>query len=216
MRASTRLIAAAFLPLVVGGLRPAFSADGRTHPAERDKRRVTFRLNSLCGPTCLWQVARALGKECSLQEVGIYADTSLCGGATVEGMLKACAKLGLPAQAVRTTVDKLADDPRVPILLLKSDNLTHYVILDSIREHEVRLLDGAQFRTMAPDELKSLWTGVAILIGNPPAGASLRHLVVIIVQWAALALILGLAAYCVGSYVGVHAARGRPARRELA
>jgi hypothetical protein len=167
MRASTRLIAAAFLPLVVGGLRPAFSADGRTHPAERDKRRVTFRLNSLCGPTCLWQVARALGKECSLQEVGIYADTSLCGGATVEGMLKACAKLGLPAQAVRTTVDKLADDPRVPILLLKSDNLTHYVILDSIREHEVRLLDGAQFRTMAPDELKSLWTGVAILIPAP-------------------------------------------------
>jgi hypothetical protein len=49
MRGSTRFVAAAFLLLVVRGLRPAFSADDGTHPAERGERRVTFRLNSLCG-----------------------------------------------------------------------------------------------------------------------------------------------------------------------
>ncbi len=210
MRVSARFIIAGVLLLVVAGLQPAFSADNRTHPAERDKRRVTFRLNSLCGPTCLWQVARARGQECSLQDVGVYAETSLCGGATVEGMLKACAKLGLTAQAVKTTIETLADDPRVPILLLESNNLTHYVILDGIRDNEVRLLDGAHFRTMARDELKSLWTGVAILIGNPPAQASLRHRVVVIIQWAALALIFGLAAYHTGAYAGACTARRMP------
>jgi hypothetical protein len=48
--------------------------------------------------------------------------------------------IGLPAKAVRTTIDKLSGDPRVAILLLETDELMHDVILDRIgdsRQFEV-------------------------------------------------------------------------------
>jgi hypothetical protein len=188
----------------------ASSGSGQVAPAKQERTGGTFRLDSLCGPNCLWQVARAFGKRCSLHDVGVYAETSACRGTTVEGMLKACARLGLPAQAVRTTAKKLAADPRVAILLLEPNDLTHYVILDEMDGAQVRLLDATTFREMSLDELKSVWAGVAILIGNPPATAAWRHTLVVAIRSSALAVLLGLAAYSAGSWIAAQRIKRLP------
>jgi hypothetical protein len=167
---------------------------------------VLFRANAMCGPNCLWQVARAYGQERSLQDIAASAGTDPFRGTTLEGMLRACRQMGLPAEAVRTRLDKVTADPRVAVLLLNADNLAHYAILDAAGEQSVRLLDGSQFREMPVGKLKDLWTGVALLIGDPPprpvahVGAILRR--------AGLAIAL-CAAACAGV---LHLVGGDPGR----
>jgi hypothetical protein len=197
---------------------PVFVSAGavQTPATPRDPAGRVFRLDSLCGANCLWQVARAFGKNCSLHDVGLYAETSACRGTTVEGMLKACAKLGLPAQAVRTTTAELAADPRVAILLLEPNDLMHYVILDKVDGTQVCLLDAAQFRVLSAEELKSVWAGVAILVGNPPPEVSRRHALAVVVQVAALVVILSLVAYSSGSWLAARRARLLPAASKSA
>ncbi len=138
---------------------------------------VVFRVNSMCGPNCLWQVARACGKAHSLREIATLAGTASLGGTTVEGMIRACHAIALPAEALRADgLETVAADPRVPVLLLKADGLAHYAILDSFSDHRVRLLDGADFRELSASELANVWTGVAILIGDPPKKGTVKHI----------------------------------------
>lgn len=127
-----------------------------------------FRLDTMCGPNCLWQIATVYGKDCSPRDIAEFAGTRGVRGTTVNGMVQACKKIGLPAKAVRATLAELAGDPRVAILLLETDKLMHYVILDRIGDSKVRLLNAAEFREIPVSELKSVWKGVAILIGDPP------------------------------------------------
>ncbi len=133
-----------------------------------DTKSVMFRLDTMCGPNCLWQIARVYGKDYSLKDIAEFAGTHTIHGTTVKGMKQACQHIGLPAEAIRTTMEVLANDQRVAILLLNVNDLMHYVILDHIGDSEVRLLDATVFREMTIHELESIWTGVVILVGDPP------------------------------------------------
>jgi hypothetical protein len=156
------------LPLAPSGASP--DSGVRKAPEAPAGKAVLFRANAMCGPNCLWQVAKACGVECSLNEIATSAGTDSFRGTTVEGMLRACRQIGLPAEAVRTGLENVAADPRVAILLLNADRFAHYAILDSVGQQNVRLLDGSQFRELPVAGLKDVWTGVAILIGDPPEG----------------------------------------------
>ena len=133
-----------------------------TFPAKN----VTFRLNTMCGPNCVWQIAKAFGKDFTPKEIADFAGTNTNRGTTIKGIVEACKKIGLPVEAVKTNLQELTADPRVPILLLDDNNLMHYVILDNIGEDKVCLLDGSKFRDISIKELKSIWDGYAILVGN--------------------------------------------------
>jgi len=120
----------------------------------------------MCGPQSLWQIAHVYGKTYSLNAIASMAGTDLQCGTTVQGMLDACKKIGLPAEAVKTNLRRLVSDSRVAILLLDTDDIMHYVILDRIGEDEVRLLDANKFRNLSFKEFQSMWNGYAILIGH--------------------------------------------------
>jgi ABC-type bacteriocin/lantibiotic exporter with double-glycine peptidase domain len=175
------------LPLAPSGASP--DSGVRKAPEAPAGKAVLFRANAVCGPNCLWQVAKACGVECSLNEIATSAGTDSFRGTTVEGMLRACRQIGLPAAAVRTGLENVAADPRVAILLLNADRFAHYAILDSVGQQNVRLLDGSQFRELPIHGLKDVWTGVAILVGDPPrrtnahVGAALQRI--------GLAIVLG-------------------------
>lgn len=125
-----------------------------------------FSIEMMCGPNCLWQIGRAFGKTHSLGAIAHMAGTRPPTGTTVAGMLEAAEKMGLPAVAVKTNIRTLSKDARVAILLLTLKAGNHYVILDTIEDGEVRLLDGAKFRNLSTDQLTSVWKGYAILVGG--------------------------------------------------
>lgn len=155
--------------LKIAGLEILHSSIAQETGSTSDQKSFTFRLNTMCGPNCLWQIAKAYGKDYALKDIAKYAGTNANRGTTVKGLVEACRKIGLPAKAVKTNVEMLARDPRVAImLLLDVNNLMHYVILDRISDNEIRLLDATEFQEMTINELESLWTGVAILVGDPP------------------------------------------------
>lgn len=125
-----------------------------------------FRLNTMCGPNCVWQIARASGKDCSPRDMAESAGTNPFRGTTVQGLVEAARKIGLQAKAVKTNIKVLAQDPPVAILLLTVKKVKHYVILDKTENGNVRLLDGDGFRNISVHQLESIWEGYAILIGD--------------------------------------------------
>jgi hypothetical protein len=125
-----------------------------------------FRLNTMCGPNCVWQIARASGKDCSPRDIAKFAGTDPFRGTTIQGLVEAARKIGLQAKAVKTNIKVLAQDPAVAILLLTVKEVKHYVILDKAENGNVRLLDGDGFRNISVHQLESIWQGHAILIGG--------------------------------------------------
>lgn len=118
-----------------------------------------------CGPNCLWQVMHAYNKDYSFKEIIDAADTSAKEGTSMKSMVAAANKMGLPAKAVKTNLKRLIEDNRIPILLLNLGELGHYVILDSINNGCIRLLDSNKFIELSADELAGIWDGYAIMIG---------------------------------------------------
>ncbi len=125
-----------------------------------------LRLDTMCGPNCLWQIAKAFGKDCTPLDIAKYAGTDVYRGTNIKGLLEACKRIGLPAEAVQTDLKRLNEDPRVAVLLLNTGKLNHFVILDKINDSKVRLLDSTRFREMSFNDLKSIWDGYAILVGR--------------------------------------------------
>jgi ABC-type bacteriocin/lantibiotic exporter with double-glycine peptidase domain len=142
------------------------SADERDADSRSRAQNAMFRLDTMCGPNCVWQLARVFGKDCTPKDIAEFAGTNTVSGTTIKGLVEACKKIGIPAEPVRTNLKSLAMDSRVAILLLETSDIMHYVILDSIGEGEVCLLDADKFRNLSFKELKSMWDGYAILIGN--------------------------------------------------
>jgi len=70
-----------------------------------DEKAAMFRLDTMCGPNCIWQIARAYGKDYSLKDIAQFAGTNAIRGTTVKGLVEACRKIGLPAKAVKTNVE---------------------------------------------------------------------------------------------------------------
>ena len=139
----------------------------------------TRRIDSMCGPYCLWQIARAFGKDYSVNSIMKMADTSAIEGTTIDAMVRTIREIGLFAVPVKTRIGALAQDPSVAILLLHYDNCRHYVILDKVEEDYIRVLDGSEFRDITLQELKSLWRGHAMLISNkdqPTVASTQRRL----------------------------------------
>ena len=120
----------------------------------------------MCGPQSLWQIAHVYGRKESLNTVATMAGTHLQYGTTVKGMVEAAEKMGLQATVMKTNVNALSQDQRVAILLLTKRTINHYVILDKIENDSVRLLDGIKFIDLSIKELKSIWDGYTIFIGN--------------------------------------------------
>lgn len=140
--------------------------DEINNTASTDLQSMELRLNTMCGPNCIWQIAKAHGIECTLEDIAKNAGTNPIDGTTVNGMLESCKKIGLQAQAVKTNIKTLSEDPRVAIVLLKSNKLMHYMIIDEINDKDIRLLDATKFAVISRDQFKTFWSGVAILIGD--------------------------------------------------
>ena len=142
---------------------PATEHDTSSHSSPGNSM---FLLDNMCGPNCIWQIAKAFGMDCNFKSIAELAGTDVRRGTTVKGIVNACKKIGLPAEAVKTNLRKLARDSRVAILLLDTGDIMHYVILDRIGEDQVRLLDAHKSRNISVKELQSMWNGYAILIGH--------------------------------------------------
>jgi hypothetical protein len=151
-------------PEIGGSKLPASCAAGQ--PELSPENPLGFDINVMCGPCCLWQIARVYGKACSLDAIRSKAQTDPREGTTMRGMIEAAHEIGLEAAGVKMNIRTLTQDPRTAVLLLNVGGNGHYVILDRIANDRVRLLDGPKFRDLSVDQLKSLWDGYAILIGR--------------------------------------------------
>lgn len=123
-------------------------------------------LDVLCGPNCLQQIAYAYGENYSLQVIINMAGTNPKDGTSIKGMVDAASKMGLRAMPVKINIKSLIELKCVVILLLRSENIGHYVIFDKIEDGQIRILDGYKFRNLSTRELQSIWDGYAILIGD--------------------------------------------------
>ena len=125
-------------------------------------------LDMNCGPNCLWQILHCYKKDYLLTTIIDAAGTSASKGTTMQGMVNAALKFGLPAMAVKVDIRALIEDSRIAILLLNLKKSGHYVIFDSISDSDnrIRLLDGNKFIDLSIDELMEIWDGYAIMIGH--------------------------------------------------
>jgi len=125
-----------------------------------------FESDMMCGPNCLWQITYAYGKDYSLRELKDMSSTDMIKGTTIEGMCEAVRQMGLQVQAVQGDVEALRRDSRTAVLLVNLGTYNHYLILDRIDKNMVRLLDGGRFVDMTVKELRSIWKGYMIFVGN--------------------------------------------------
>jgi hypothetical protein len=58
-----------------------------------------FRLDTMCGANCLWQIAKVYGKDCTPRDIAEFAGTSTIRGTKVEGMVQACKHYRAPCQS---------------------------------------------------------------------------------------------------------------------
>jgi len=128
----------------------------------------------MCGPKCLWQVARLFGKQYSLGAVANLSDMDHKKGTTIHGLINGANSMGLKAQAVQTNLKNLANESRVAILLLGKNvdkgKVGHFVLLDKINGESVSIIDGSRVRKLPYGEFASVWSGYAVLIGAKAKG----------------------------------------------
>ena len=151
------------------GVEAPSSADGL-----RDEELRAVYGNPMCGPNCLWQVARLFGKNVELSQMAYSCNVIDQRQASLWDLVETAKGLGLDAVAVKTNCRGLREEPRVAILHIFVDIGTelcgHYVLLDSITENHVRIVDGRRLINMDVGVFKSHWDGYAVLIGREPSG----------------------------------------------
>lgn len=121
-----------------------------------------------CGPTCLRMIARYYGKKFSVQQLreNSYIQRT---GVNLLGISEAAESIGLRTTGIRTTIDKLKQQSKLPCIL--HWNQMHFVVLYRVEEskgktffhiadpaygllkYEISLLVQAKdlFNTSAPD-----------------------------------------------------------------
>ena len=122
--------------------------------------------DTMCGPHCLWQVARTFGKSYSLGAIRNLCGTDAVNGTSVSAMVKASRSIGLKAKAVKTDMYYLKRCSYIPIVLLHYDRMNHFVIFDRLEGEQVELLDGPNYKALPLEQLKSTWKGYVILISD--------------------------------------------------
>lgn len=122
--------------------------------------------DTMCGPHCLWQIARTFGKSYSLGAIRNLCGTDAASGTSVSAMVKASRSIGLKAKAVKTDMYYLKRCSYISVMLLHYDRINHFVIFDRVEGEQVKLLDGSNYKALPLEQLKSTWKGYVILISD--------------------------------------------------
>jgi ABC-type bacteriocin/lantibiotic exporter with double-glycine peptidase domain len=118
----------------------------------------------MCGPNCLWLVARSFDIHTSLKKLRYFAGTDACRGTSVNGMLKALRQIGLEPLLIRTSWRGLSKIRNPVILLIKESSNDHYVFLEELGHKTVRVIDPPDKKTWTQREFMNKFTGYAIVV----------------------------------------------------
>lgn len=88
-----------------------------------------------CGPTCLRMIARHYGKKFSVQQLREQSYIQRTG-VNMLGISEAAAAIGMRATVLRTSIDKLKQQSRLPCIL--HWNQAHFVVLYKIEKKKTR------------------------------------------------------------------------------
>jgi ABC-type bacteriocin/lantibiotic exporter with double-glycine peptidase domain len=124
----------------------------------------------MCGPKCLYLVARLYGRPARLGEITRCCSTDPEKGTTVGDLIDCAARLGLTAEVVRTDLDALCVDKRKAILIVDANS--HFVLFHDKRGRKVRFVDDERLREVDVEEFDRYWEGLAIMIAPVMSGDS--------------------------------------------
>lgn len=132
-----------------------------------------------CGPTCLRMIARYYGKKFSVQQLreNSYIQRT---GVNLLGISEAAESIGLRTTGIRTTIDKLKQQSRLPCIL--HWNQMHFVVLYKVEKSKGKtyfhIADPAYgLLKYEEEELKKCWIstrqggvekGIAMLVETTP------------------------------------------------
>lgn len=131
-----------------------------------------------CGAACLTMVSRAYGSPLSLAQARAAVQTTTTG-TSLQALCLGAESLGLPAQAVQTSNERLAQLPRPFIAHWHGQ---HWLVVYEVTQQHVRLADPAYgLKRLDRATFERGWSGHAALIGPPAnytatASAELREL----------------------------------------
>jgi len=153
----------------------ARAPDGLSAPPAADSRQKV-----LCGPRCLWLVARLYGLNVDLAQLAQKAHTDPRSGTTAYDMIATLRGLGLGAELVRTTLPALARGGRLHVLVVR--DRSHYVLFEKVSDGTITVIDGTSRRRLSFDQFEGWWDGLAIAVSRKPADSRTRrrpHLVIL-------------------------------------
>lgn len=132
-----------------------------------------------CGPTCLRMIARYYGKKFSVQQLreNSYIQRT---GVNLLGISEAAESIGLRTTGIRTTIDKLKQQSKLPCIL--HWNQMHFVVLYRVEKSKGKtyfhIADPAYgLLKYEEEELKKCWIstrqggvekGIAMLVETTP------------------------------------------------
>ncbi len=139
----------------------------------RRERRIPFvqQLTSAeCGIACLTMVLHHFGQQVRLDEVrGAFG--TIRDGVTALSILEAARRYGLIGRGIRVELDDFGYLKPGAILHW---NFNHFVVLDSVDAKGIHIVDPSTGRRrVSPEELRSSFTGVAVLL--QPGEGFQRH-----------------------------------------
>jgi len=133
-----------------------------------------------CGPSCLRMIAKYYGKSYTLQSLREWCFITR-EGVSLLGVSDAAERIGFRTVGVRTSIEKLADDARLPCIL--HWNQRHFVVCYRIRKYRNGNIDfyiadpASQRLTYKKEEFAKCWlskkggekdTGIALLLEPGP------------------------------------------------
>ncbi|WP_280664213.1 MULTISPECIES: peptidase domain-containing ABC transporter [unclassified Kitasatospora] len=142
--------------------------------AARGRQRIPVRVQaqvSDCGPTSLQMVLAYHGIDVGIEELRQQTNTGR-DGVSARVLLEAGRRFGMPARAVRTTLDGLRRLPPATVLFW---NFSHFVVLERATSDFVYIVDPALGRRrVSRDTADRSFTGVALEFQAPVAADGSR------------------------------------------
>ena len=132
--------------------------------------------NLMCGPNCLWLVAKSYNINTTLAKLRYFAKTNPYRGTNVDGMLRALKEIGLEPLLIRTDWAGLKKILHPAILFVGQPSGGHYVFLEKIQPNFIRIIDAPRRKTWTQKQFMSRFTGYAIVAcGNPDEAQKFKH-----------------------------------------
>ncbi len=151
-------------------LQPEPASIDFAHPARGQYRRRWFGPNypfipqqstADCGAACLAMVAQYWGKRLNLNMLRNLAGVGR-SGASLKGLANAAERLGFQSRPVRSSFNRLAEQPLPWIAHWQGD---HYVVVYRVKGKRVIMSDPALGRrSISVTEFQANWTGYALLL----------------------------------------------------